>query len=93
LNGSCAVAAATNRQKIYAQFMYALASLYVCLCIAARGTDAAATAFCFWTAGNRSMEADMEKVALLCVLMAIISVLAEMSPASKPAPRSLRPPR
>jgi hypothetical protein len=39
------------------------------------------------------MEADMEKVALLCVLMAIISVLAEMSPAPKPAPRSPHPPR
>ena len=29
----------------------------------------------------------MEKVALLCVLMAIISVLAEMSPAPKPSSR------
>jgi hypothetical protein len=55
------------------------------------GTDAVATALCSWTAGNGSMEADMEKVALLCVLMAIISVLAEMSPAPKPAPRSLPP--
>ena len=34
----------------------------------------------------------MEKVALLCVLMAIISILAEMSPAPKPTPRS-SPPR
>jgi hypothetical protein len=35
----------------------------------------------------------MEKVALLCVLMAIISMLAEMSPAPKPAPRSSHPQR
>jgi hypothetical protein len=42
-----------------------------------------------------SMEADVEKVALLCVLMAIISMLADMSPApnpaQKPGPTSPRP--
>jgi hypothetical protein len=36
---------------------------------------------------KESVEAHMEKVALLCVLMAIISVLAESSPAPKPQER------
>jgi hypothetical protein len=31
-----------------------------------------------------SVEADMEKIVLLCLLIATIGVLAEMSPAPKP---------